>query len=408
MKPSSNPKIVIVGANFAGLKAAAALPREFSVRVLDPRPWFEFLPNIHELISGFKTPDMLRLSKEDILNRSGCEYIADKAVQLDPSQKKIVTGSGRTISYDYCLLSVGGEHNTFGIPGADIHAKPFKTANDCYDIGQRLKALAESRKKISIVIVGGGLEGVETLGEVLRKYRNRKGFSVHMVESHSRVLHDAPADMDSEIRKICEPYGVVFHTSETVKRVWKHSVDLTGGTKLPSNLTIWTGGAAAPALLNEAGLLKNGEPWAPVHPTLQTKNHPDIFVAGDAAGFEQPVNKQAYHALDMGKCAAENIRKMIEGKSLVPFKASSKPQLVSFGDLDAYLITKSTVIGGTALGAVKEAVYQLIMAEFDPSGPLSKAYHASGRAAAAAFDIALPMLFSPKSLARLKNVRIIK
>jgi hypothetical protein len=66
------------------------------------------------------------------------------------------------------------------------------------------------------------------------------------------------------------------------------------------------------------------------------------------------------------------------------------------------------VIAGTPLLAVKEAIYQLIMAEFDPSGPIAKTVHASGRAANAAFDVALPMLFSPESLLRLKNIRILK
>jgi NADH dehydrogenase len=53
------PLVVIVGANFAGLKAAVSLPEQFQVTVVDPWPWFEFSPNIHELISGFKTPESL-------------------------------------------------------------------------------------------------------------------------------------------------------------------------------------------------------------------------------------------------------------------------------------------------------------------------------------------------------------
>ena len=49
------PSVVIIGANFGGLKAAVSLPKRFNVTVIDPEPYFEFSPNIHELISGLKT-----------------------------------------------------------------------------------------------------------------------------------------------------------------------------------------------------------------------------------------------------------------------------------------------------------------------------------------------------------------
>ena len=45
-------RIVVIGANFAGLTTAINLSRDFSVNVIDCRPQFEFLPNIHELLSA--------------------------------------------------------------------------------------------------------------------------------------------------------------------------------------------------------------------------------------------------------------------------------------------------------------------------------------------------------------------
>ena len=50
----ARPRIVIVGGNFAGLSAAAALDRSYDVVVVDAKPAFEWLPNIHELVSGVK------------------------------------------------------------------------------------------------------------------------------------------------------------------------------------------------------------------------------------------------------------------------------------------------------------------------------------------------------------------
>ncbi|NNL36102.1 MAG: NAD(P)/FAD-dependent oxidoreductase, partial [Silicimonas sp.] len=53
----TSKQIVIIGANFAGLTTALRLSERHDVVIIDPSPRFEFLHNIHELISGVKSPD---------------------------------------------------------------------------------------------------------------------------------------------------------------------------------------------------------------------------------------------------------------------------------------------------------------------------------------------------------------
>ena len=55
-------RVLILGGGFAGLAAALELSSDrHDVTLIDRSRWFEFLPNIHELISGVKSPDLLRL-----------------------------------------------------------------------------------------------------------------------------------------------------------------------------------------------------------------------------------------------------------------------------------------------------------------------------------------------------------
>ena len=65
------PRVAIVGANFAGLRVAQRLDARFDVTVFDPSPSFEWLPNIHELVSGVKRPAELRLSRRRLIARLG-------------------------------------------------------------------------------------------------------------------------------------------------------------------------------------------------------------------------------------------------------------------------------------------------------------------------------------------------
>jgi NADH dehydrogenase FAD-containing subunit len=402
------PSVVIAGANFGGLKAAVSLPKRFNVTVIDPEPYFEFSPNIHELISGLKTPEMLRFSKQKAINRSGHHYLQETVTAILPEQKKIITTSGSTLSYDYCILSIGGQNNTAVVKGAEKHAMPFKSVRQCYDIAKRIEILTSGKRKISIVIAGGGFEGIEALGEILRKYKNSRGLQVHIVEKQKRLMADTPTDIDSEIRRLCNDFPVTFHTGKTITRVWKHSVDLSDKSKLSSQVTIWNIGTRPPDILYESKLTDAPNQWLNVKSTLQHMAYPEIFAAGDIAGMPFPLRKQAYHALDMGKTGAENIIRKHAGRKLKAFKPSSKPMLVSFGDLDAFLIDKKIVVAGPAIGLLKEAVFHYVMTDLDPSGAFLKAIHTSERATAAAIKLASTMTVSPAALAKLGKVRIIK
>lgn len=132
-----------------------------------------------------------------------------------------------------------------------------------------------------------------------------------------------------------------------------------------------------------------------------------FFFAGDTAGIENVHSKQAYHAIDMGRCVAENIIRLNAGKKLQPFKPTAKPSIISFGDLDTFVIIGKTVVAGSALNSLKEVVFQMVMTDFDPSGFLMKAFHLSNRVGKMSLRKVLPLTLSPSAILRLKNVRIL-
>jgi NADH dehydrogenase len=237
---------------------------------------------------------------------------------------------------------------------------------DCAAIGRNLAALARSREQRSVVIVGGGLEGVEALGEILRRFRSHGSLRISVVESGARLLPGAPPSLDAAIRVHAEPLGVRFCTGSAVTAVTRTGVRLRSGERLHSDLTIWTGGVTAPPLLRDSGLVGRGKSWASVTPALQSRRFRNVLVAGDAAELPTPVSKQAYYAMQMGRCAADNAVRAIAGRTLRAFTPDPKPMLVAFGDLDAFLVRGRSVIASPTLAMLKEAVFQVTMAEIDP------------------------------------------
>jgi len=201
-----------------------------------------------------------------------------------------------------------------------------------------LRRRGERARRAQVVIVGGGLEGIEGLARSCAA-------SAGAVRSTSRWSRRARACC-----RTCRPLSTrgcartVRHSAfacspaTRVTAVTPRRVRLDSGEVLRSDLTIWTGGSAPSPLLRASGLATRAGQWAEVTAALQSRRHANVFVVGDAAALPSPLSKQAYHALDMGKCAADNVSRWLAAGRCVGFRAAPKPVLVAFGDLDTFLV----------------------------------------------------------------------
>ena len=398
-------KVVIIGANFAGLSCAMNMSSRYAVTVIDASACFEFLPNIHELLSGVKRAGLLRLPRARILHRLGHRFVQDMVAQIDTEGGSVRTASGEEFDFDACVVAVGGVNNTFGVPGVEDFAVPFKSVDDCARIRERLEKLSAVGEGMSLVIVGGGLEGVEALGEILRAYRHIPGLEIHLSEGSSTLLPGGAAALSSEILRQCQAYPVTFHLGDRVKAVTKTRVRLASGKSLKSDLTLWTGGAAPNPLLYESGLSISADKWAAVAPSLQSQVFDNVFVIGDAAGLPTPLSKQAYHAMDMGSHAATNVTRFLAHSSLKPFKSGPDISLISLGDIDTYLVLGQWVFAGPALAPAKELIFQANMARLDPPVRIPAAIELQARYWQGIRELTVPLLWPPSSLKRLANLR---
>jgi NADH dehydrogenase FAD-containing subunit len=407
MKRRTIPSVLILGGGFAGLAAAQELRADqYDVTLVARNRWFEFLPNIHELLSGVKTPDLLRVPLHENLRRLGHRFIRDTVTSIDPEACSIATTGRRAVSYDALIVACGGVDATRGVAGVVDHAYAFKSVDQCARIGRRLARLAARKKPARIVVVGGGLEGIEALGEILRLEPSSCGLHISLVEAQDRLLSEAPKVLDAHVRELCADDAVDFLMQSPVRGIESDGVVLEDGTFLASDLTIWTGGPAPPALLASSGLAPE-RAWAPVDEALESKGHPAIFIAGDAADLPTAMPKQGYHALDMGVCAARNASRRLANRDLKPFHPSGKPTLISFGDRSCFLSAGRLVVAGPALAAAKEAVFGLVMARLDGRPLDQKLLRMVSRADRATRRLLWPTLSSLSKLRRQSQIRVL-
>ena len=357
------PRVLILGGGFAGLSCALELPASrFAVTLVDRRADFEFYPAIHELVSGLKKPGELRLPLKLLLERRGHRFRRGDVVAIDAAASAVQLARG-SLPYDYLVLALGAADADFGVSGAREHAMPFKSVAQCAAIGRRLRGLAREEKPGRVTIIGGGLEGVEGLGEVLRRYGDT-ALPVTLVEAGPRLLPGAPAAVGRHLAAHCETAGVELLFGDPVDRVTPKTVRLASGRRLRSALTIWTGGPAPQPLLAESGLAAPGA-WLAVTAALRHREYDNILVAGDAAELPRPIARQAYHAMDTGRHCADELRRAARGRRPRAFKAAEKPQLIAFGDRDCILLQGRHALAAPGLGLGKEAIFQAVMAQLD-------------------------------------------
>ena len=404
----SNSRVVIIGGNFAGLVAASRLSCDHEVTVIDARADFEWTPNIHEILSGVKNRAAVVLPRAECVGRYGHSFLHDAVTRIDRDSSSVITSGGLVLPYDACLIAAGSQRTTFGIEGADKHALGFRLVDDALLIARRLDKLAARKRRASVVIVGGGVSGVEALGEILRRREQGDQFNIHIVELESRILERQPSGLAIDAARRFAPYPVTLHTDTVVSRVDARSVTLGNGKKLTSDLCIWSAGLTLPDFLRDAGLNDAGDDWLPVDDTLRSNYADNIFVAGDCAALPEPVRKQAYYAMDMGKAAGDNISHLLKFRQLRPFRAAPMPMLISFGDITTWLVAGESVVASPLLAAAKEGVYQATMARLaSPKEPLRYSTEVVGRAAMATRQLLLPQLTPRKLVLALTGSRII-
>ncbi|MBT8367159.1 MAG: hypothetical protein KJP23_20900 [Deltaproteobacteria bacterium] len=140
---------------------------------------------------------------------------------------------------------------------------------------------------------------------------------------------------------------------------------------------------------------------------MQSKYYDCIFIAGDAAQWPGLKRKQAYDAMDMGQCIAQSIKSLSAGEDLRVFRPSRKPTVISFGDLQTYVIVGNIALAGPIFAGAKEGIFQATMAKLDPPRGLASAVNYYNRTSESLFNLAIPTLTSFSSLRRLAHFRLL-
>jgi len=290
---SNNHSVVIVGAGFGGIRAAARLSGRagISVTLISSSDSFFYFPQLyHAATGGARTESAIPLS--EVLEGKQLKVVQDTVTKLDPDNKVLTGESTTEYHYDTLILALGSVTNYFGIQGLKEFSFDIKTIAGAERFKQHLhKQLIEDKKTdTNYVVVGGGPTGVElagALGDYLKRITKlhgmpRPSYKLDLVEAAPRLLPRSPESMSAKVQKHLEQLGVSVMTAATVKAETAEELQLAGES-LQSKTVVWTAGVANNPFFKDNATLfnlaKNGKVVVDDH----MQSRPGLYVIGDNA-----------------------------------------------------------------------------------------------------------------------------
>ena len=360
------PRVVIVGAGFAGLSAVNALAKaDIRVTIIDRNLYSTFQPLLYQVATGGLNPGDVAYPVGGFTAPRHARYVRGELASVDAAGQRIKLEDGRELGYDYLIVTAGVASAYFGVPGAAERTVSLYTRADAIVLRDHVMAgfermsAQDSAHDFAITVVGGGATGVElagTLGE-LRDVVLRATFpDVDPERVHIRLVEMGPAllmPFDQRLRdytyRQLAKRGVDIRLNTEIREVRPSSVVLGDGQELPSDLTVWAAGVAAHAGVAAWGLPQGKNGRLLVGQDLRVQGQDRIFAAGDIAlNPDQPSPQLAQPAIQEGKHAAAQIRNLVEGHSTEPFRYRDKGTMATIGRRSAVVeLPKGPRITGT-------------------------------------------------------------
>ncbi|RLC45676.1 MAG: hypothetical protein DRH70_07065 [Candidatus Coatesbacteria bacterium] len=287
---ANNRKIVVIGAQTAGLGAAASarkIDRRASVSVLEQSIYTSSSPCGLPYFIGGEIQDIRDLTFAEpkvIRDKMGIDLrLRHKVTSIDPGRKSLVcmdldADREYELGYDKLVLATGASPKLPPVEG--VQAEGVFTLRNIGN-ATRIKEYIQRRSPSRAVVVGAGYIGIEMAEALVRL-----GLRVVMVEMLQTILVSLDSDMAAVVQHHLEENGVEILTGSPLEKITCDAGGqvngvLAGGQSIEAGVVILALGVSPNVKLARSAGIETGEFGAVVVDEHQRTSAPDVFAAGD-------------------------------------------------------------------------------------------------------------------------------
>lgn len=350
------PKVIIVGAGFAGLNAAKSLKRApADVLLIDANNYHTFRPLLYQVATAaLDIGDIAHQVRDVFRHHDNLRFRQGTVVGVDWDRKQVVLEDGDQLPFDYLILAAGAVYTDFGTPGVMEHAFLLESVTAASELRSHIlrqfELAAQDPKHIeqgalTFVLVGAGPTGVEMAGALLELLErvlpadypelDVTRAKVVMLEMGDAVLPPFGKRSQRYAEKVLRSRGADIRLGEKVTAVHADHVDLGSGGSIPTRTLIWAAGVRANPLVEALGLPLERGFRVKASPDLSLEDHPKVFATGDLSNVLGPDGKPyaqvAQVAIQQGKHAARMVLADLRGRAREPFHYFDKGIMAIIG-----------------------------------------------------------------------------
>lgn len=386
-------RIVVLGGGFGGVTTVRHLERVFrrrkdvEITLVSRENFFVLTPLLFEACSGRLE---LRHCAQPIRATLRRARFIEATVESVDVERQLVQamapeGDMYELPYDHLVVALGASTNESLIPGSS-NALTFKTMADalvlrnhviaCFERADAAQA-AKRRECLTVVVIGGGLVGVELMGEltafaddVLRFYPRirRNEIQFRIFQASPRILPEVDAKLAAMAAHVLQQRGVHIQVSTPVHSIEAARVRVENEI-IDAGTIVLAAGIVPSVVASAIAVVRDKHGRIDVDATMRSRSHPQVWALGDCAAIPGPDGRPypalAQHTVREGRHLARNIKAAIDGRVPSPFMFRTLGTMASLGHTRAVARVFGVRLSGFIAWWLRRTYYLFQMPRWD-------------------------------------------
>lgn len=378
------PSILVLGAGYGGLTTVVNLQKVLGtdaadITLINKNEYHYESTWLHEAAAGTLLPDQVRYDIKDVIDNVKVKFVQATVEAIDVVGKKVTTDNGE-FTYDYIVIALGFEGETFGIEGLDKYSLSIANVKAARYIREHIEFQfatwsAEPVKddsRLTIIVGGAGFTGIEFLGEVANRVPElckefdvpREKVRVICVEAAPMVLPGFDPELVNYAVGHLESKGIEFSIGTPVVEATPEGVKIKKGDDefdfIKAGTVVWAAGVRGNRLI-EATPIENMRARVKVEKDLRAPGYDDVFIIGDCALMineetNRPYPPTAQIAMQQAVNVANNLKALMNDETTLEFVPDLKGTVCSLGDDDAIGVVFGKKVTGKRASFMKKMI----------------------------------------------------
>ena len=387
-------RIVVLGGGFGGVTTARHLERrlrghaDVEITLVSRENFFVLTPLLFEACSGRLELRHCAQPIRAAIGRTRFVEAMVEGVDLDERVVHAVAAErGRhELPFDHLVVALGASTNERLIPGSS-NAFTFKTMADALVLRNHLIEQFERadaspgtprrRGCLTVVVIGGGLVGVELLGELtafaddVRRYYpriRREEIRFLLFEAGPRILPEIDEPLAVTAARVLRDRGADIRAATPIRSIEAGAVRLADET-IEAATIVLAAGIVPSAIASAIPVVHDQRGRIAVDETMRSRSHPHVWALGDCAAIPGPDGRPypalAQHTVREARQLARNIQAVVEGDAPAPFLFHPLGTMASLGHTRAVAKVFGLRLTGFVAWWIRRTYYLFQMPRWD-------------------------------------------